>query len=91
MAEFLERGRNAAVSDVSAQWDDDTRRITLVGDEHPAVEIWESQRNAVPLPESAFNRRVTIDSMAAPADYERKRRHGEPVSPFRISGSGPFF
>ena len=91
MAEFLERGRNAAVSDVSAQWDDDTLRITLVGDEHPAVEIWESQRNAVPLLESAFNRRVTIDSMAAPADYERKRRHGEPVSPFRISGSGPFF
>jgi len=56
------------VSDVSAQWDDDRLRITLVGDEHPAVEIWESQRNAVPLLESAFNRRVTIDSMAAPAE-----------------------
>ncbi|MBT4100796.1 MAG: Ppx/GppA family phosphatase [Gemmatimonadetes bacterium] len=68
MAEFLERGRNACVNDVITKWDDDALRITLVADEHPAVEIWETRRNALPLMESAFGRRVVLDSMAAPLD-----------------------
>ncbi|MBT5055247.1 MAG: hypothetical protein HOM68_01800, partial [Gemmatimonadetes bacterium] len=50
------------------KWDDDALRITLVADEHPAVEIWETRRNALPLMESAFGRRVVLDSMAAPLD-----------------------
>ena len=37
-------------------------------DEHPAVEIWETQRNALPLVESIFGRLVRLDSMAAPTD-----------------------
>ena len=30
LAEFLERGRNAAVDDVIVTWDDDELRLTLV-------------------------------------------------------------
>jgi exopolyphosphatase / guanosine-5'-triphosphate,3'-diphosphate pyrophosphatase len=68
LAEFLERGRNAAVNDVIVGWDDESMRITLVADELPAVEIWETERNALPLVESTFGRSVQLDSMAAPSD-----------------------
>lgn len=68
LAEFLERGRSAAVNDVIVGWDDDHLRLTLVADEHPAVEMWETQRNALPLVESTFGRQVRLDSMAAPTD-----------------------
>ena len=37
LAEFLERGRNAIVSDVLIDWDDEELRITVVATEHPAV------------------------------------------------------
>ena len=59
-AEFLERGRNAIVSDVLADWDDEELRITVVATEHPAVELWHAERNAGPLMESAFGRRVRL-------------------------------
>ena len=65
LAEFFERGRNAAVDDVIATWDDHTLRLTLVADEYPAVELWQAQRNAVELVESVFARRVVLDSTAA--------------------------
>lgn len=69
LAEYLERGRNGAVDDVTVIWDDDTLRLTLIADEHPAVELWETERNAVPLLEEAFDRRVVVNCIAAPRDW----------------------
>ena len=66
LAEFLERGRNAAVHDVIVSWGDDFVRLTLIADEPPAVEIWETERNALPLLEAAFGRPGSIDTIAAP-------------------------
>ena len=66
LAEFLERGRNAAVDDVIVSWGEDFLRLTLIADEHPAVEIWETERNALPLVEAAYGRKVLLDSIAAP-------------------------
>lgn len=69
LSEFLERGRNAAVDDVIVTWDDDELRLTLVADEYPAVELWETERNAAPLVETTFKRRVHLDSVAAPSEW----------------------
>ena len=69
LAEFLERGRNANVDDIGAQWDEDTLYLTLYADEFPAVEIWEAERNAVRLMGKAFGRRVVVESTAAPGDW----------------------
>lgn len=69
LAEFLERGRNATVDDVTAVWDDDTLRLTLIADEYPAVELWESERNARALVESAFDRQVILESAASPDEW----------------------
>ncbi len=66
LAEFLERGRNANVDDVTAFWDDETLRLTLVADDYPAVEIWEAEKQAVALMEAAFDRKVVLESTAAP-------------------------
>ena len=64
LAEFLERGRNAAVDDVVAHWTADELQLLLVADEFPAVEVWEAERQAVPLAEMAFKRKVVLQSMA---------------------------
>lgn len=69
LAEFLERGRNAAVDDVIVTWTDDTLRLTLIADEYPAVELWETERNALSLVETAFNRRARLDSVVAPGEW----------------------
>jgi exopolyphosphatase/guanosine-5'-triphosphate,3'-diphosphate pyrophosphatase len=69
LAEFLERGRNATVDDVTASWSDDSLRLTLLADEYPAVELWEAERNAVDLVAEAFGRAVTIESSAAPESW----------------------
>lgn len=66
LAEFLERGRNANVDDVTAVWDDATLRLTLIADEYPAVELWEAERNAAALVEAAFERQVVLESTATP-------------------------
>jgi exopolyphosphatase/guanosine-5'-triphosphate,3'-diphosphate pyrophosphatase len=66
LAECLERGRNADVNDVIVTWADDVLRLTLISDEYPAVELWQAERNALPLLEEAFERRVVLDSVAAP-------------------------
>ena len=42
--EFLERGRNANVDDVSAFWDNKNLRLTVVADEYPAVELSEAEK-----------------------------------------------
>jgi exopolyphosphatase/guanosine-5'-triphosphate,3'-diphosphate pyrophosphatase len=68
LAECLERGRNAAVDDVIVTQGNDHIRLTLVTDEYPAVELWQTRRNALPLAETAFKRRVLLDSTAAPGE-----------------------
>ena len=69
MAEFLERGRNGNVDDVSASWDDRILRLTVIADEYPAVELWESEKNAASLMEKAFDRELILESTAAPAPW----------------------
>jgi len=69
LAEFLERGRNATVDDVTASWDEETLRLTLIADEYPAVEIWEAERNAADLVEKAFGRRLVLETTATPGEW----------------------
>jgi exopolyphosphatase/guanosine-5'-triphosphate,3'-diphosphate pyrophosphatase len=66
LAEYLERGRNATVDDISVGWTDNELRLTLIADEYPAVELWEAERQAADLMENAFQRQVVIGSTAAP-------------------------
>lgn len=66
LAEFLERGRNGRVDDVTAIWDDVTMRLTLIADEYPAVEIWEAEKRAIDLVAEAFGRQVLLESATAP-------------------------
>ncbi len=66
LAEYLERGRNGRVDDVTAVWDDETMRITLIADEYPAVEIWEAEKKAVKHVEAAYGRKVILESATAP-------------------------
>ena len=69
LSEFLERGRNGTVDDVTVTWHEDTLRLTLIADEYPAVELWQAQRHALSLMEETFKRRVLIDSLAPPGDW----------------------
>ncbi len=69
LAEYLERGRNATVDDVSVTWTDEYLRLTLIADEYPAVDVWDAQRNALALVEIAFKRRALLDSVAAPSEW----------------------
>lgn len=66
LAEFLERGRNATVDDVTVLLDDETLYLTLLADEYPAVEMWETERYALSLVEEAFDHRVVLKSTAVP-------------------------
>lgn len=69
LAEFLERGRTAAVDDVIVTWDEKGLYLSLIADEYPAVELWETERNALPLVEAAYKRRAYLDSIAAPSEW----------------------
>jgi exopolyphosphatase/guanosine-5'-triphosphate,3'-diphosphate pyrophosphatase len=75
LAEYLERGRTSAVDDIAISWGSDGieqgdyLRLTLIADVYPAVEIWQTQRNALELVARAFARRVTLDSTAAPEQH----------------------
>jgi exopolyphosphatase/guanosine-5'-triphosphate,3'-diphosphate pyrophosphatase len=60
-AEYLERGRNAVVSDVRVMWDETYLRISLTAESAPDVEIWAAERNASKLMESVFGLRVVFD------------------------------
>lgn len=66
LAEFMERGRNGVVDDVAVTWHNDHLTLTLIADEYPAVELWETERNAIELVEDAFGRQVTVESATAP-------------------------
>ena len=68
LAEYLERGRNAAINDVTVSWTDDYLRLTLIADEHPAVELWDTERKALPMVEAALGRQVTLDSITKPGE-----------------------
>ncbi len=68
LAEYLERGRNATVDDITIRWNDSTLYLTLIADEYPAVELWGTERGAVSLIETAFGRSVVLESTAAPTD-----------------------
>lgn len=72
LAEYLERGRTSAVDDVAISRNknaqgEEVLRLTLIADVYPAVEIWQTQRNAIDLMQKAFGRQVVIDSTAAPS------------------------
>lgn len=71
LAEFLERGRNATIDDITAVWDDTTLRLTLIADEYPAVELWEAEKNALSLMEEAYKRKVVLESTAVPDGWLR--------------------
>lgn len=66
LAEYLERGRTGAVEDVTARWDDDTLHLSLIAEAYPAVELWDAERNAIPLMEDAFNRSVRLECISVP-------------------------
>lgn len=77
LAEYLERGRISAVDDIGVSWGGNGAngpgylRLTLIADTYPAVEIWQTERNALELMERAFERDVLLDSTAAPAQHFR--------------------
>lgn len=71
LAEFLERGRNGTVDDVTITWNEKNLTITLIAEDYPAVELWGTEQNAVDLIASAFERHVILDSTAAPDDFIR--------------------
>jgi len=73
LAEYLERGRNAAINDVTVSWTDDYLRLTLIADEHPAVELWDTERKALPVVEAAFGRQVTLDSITVHSEGSGER------------------
>lgn len=74
LAEFLERGRNSAVDDIIITWDDRELRLLLVADLYPAVEMWESERNAVPLMAQAFQRKIVLDCVTEPSEWTKNQK-----------------
>ncbi len=66
LAEYLERSRTATVDDVTITWNEDTLRLTLIADEYPAVEMWQTERHALELMEKAFEKQVILDSLMPP-------------------------
>lgn len=81
MAETLERGRDANVNDVIVTWDDGLLRLTLITDAYPSVEIWQAERNAVPLMAAAFQRDIRLDSFAPPIERQTFPVDGENPEP----------
>ena len=69
LAEYLERGRNSAVDDINITWTKEELHLTLVADTYPAIELWEAEHHALPLVAQAFERKVYLDSLAAPGPW----------------------
>lgn len=61
-AEYLERGRNGAVRDVHVRRGRKNLRLALVADEFPAVEIWDTERHALALLETAYGQKIAVES-----------------------------
>jgi len=66
LAECLERGQTATVDDLLLSWDKDSLHLSLVADDYPAVELWQAEKNAVPLLEVALGRQVRLSSACPP-------------------------
>jgi len=66
VAKCLETGRNANVTDVIATWDKENLRLTLIANQYPAVELWQTVRNAGPLLSIAFEKKISLDSFSPP-------------------------
>ncbi len=62
LAEYLERGRAGLVRDVQAHHDKNGLHLTLIADEHPAVELWDAERNALDLLSLAAGLPITLES-----------------------------
>ncbi len=60
LAEYLERGRNSNITDVIITWDENQLRITLIANQYPTVELWQANRNALPLMEEVYQKGVTM-------------------------------
>ena len=60
LAEYLERGRNSNITDVIITWDENQIRITLIANQYPTVELWHTNRNALPLMEEVYQKGVTM-------------------------------
>ena len=67
LAECLERGRNANITDVISTWDENQIRITLIANQYPVVELWQATRNALPLMAEAYQKEIIFDSFSPPA------------------------
>ncbi len=68
MAETLERGRNGNVSDIIVTFDEHHLRLTLITNTYPSVELWQAERNAMPLMQKVYQREVSMDSFAPPVE-----------------------
>jgi exopolyphosphatase/guanosine-5'-triphosphate,3'-diphosphate pyrophosphatase len=68
MAEYLERGRAGAVSDVDVHLNKNNIVLDLIASVNPAVEMWDAERNALPLFEEAYERETHITCSSPPPD-----------------------
>ena len=66
LAEYLERGRNGAVTDLVLTITDEQLRLSLIAAVHPAVELWQAERHALDLMAKAFDREIHLSSLTAP-------------------------
>ena len=66
LAECLERGRNANITNIISTWDENQLRITLIANQYPVVELWQASRNALPLMAEAYQKEVIFDSFSPP-------------------------
>lgn len=60
LAEYLERGRNGVVEDVSVRVGENEIEIALIAKHKPTVELWEAQRGASDLLEEALGKAVVF-------------------------------
>jgi len=60
LAECLERGRKSNITNVIITWDENQLRITLIANQYPTVELWQANRNALPLMEEVYQKGVTM-------------------------------
>jgi exopolyphosphatase/guanosine-5'-triphosphate,3'-diphosphate pyrophosphatase len=66
LAEYLERGRNSNKPDVIITWDENQLRNTLIANQYPTVELWQANRNALPLMEEVYQKGVTMTDFLPP-------------------------
>ena len=65
LAEYLERGRSGIVRDVLVRFNAKEIHISLVTEENPVVELWVARKNGADLMETAFGRKIELESATA--------------------------